>query len=103
MNKRIKKKVAKREAEQGADGSADVGVAFHQLEKDVAQLARALLSEGREKTDAALAELRARAEPLLEKMPGVGPKLAEMLHAATSTDGASHDKSSQDKGSRTHP
>lgn len=89
MNKRIQKKVAKREAVHGAEGPSDVGAAFHQLEKDVAQLARALLSEGRDKKDAALAEIRAQlggteaaVEQLLEKMPGVGPKLAEMLHAA---------------------
>jgi hypothetical protein len=88
MNKRIQKKVAKREAEHATNGHADVGAAFQQLEKDVAQLANALLSEGRDKKDAALAEIRARigrgetaVEQLLEKMPGVGPKLAEMLHA----------------------
>src|SRR5688572_22515668 len=86
MNKRIKKKIAKREAaEQGE--ALDVVSAFHKLEEDFVHLAQAVLSEGREKSSAAVAGVReklARSEESLEhllaKVPGMGPQLAQALH-----------------------
>jgi hypothetical protein len=93
MNKRIKKKIAKREAEQHQDDQLGVAGAFHKLEEDIVNLAHALLSEGREKSSAAVAGVRetiARSEQGLEdlvaKLPGMGPQLAQALHARTHGD-----------------
>ena len=88
MNKRIRKKIEKRQAAESGD--LDVMGAFHKLEEDFVHLAQAVLSEGREKSSQAVAGVRdtlARSEESLEqllaKVPGMGQQLADMLHNAT--------------------
>ena len=89
MNKRIKKKIAKREAEANELQQLDVAGAFHKLEEDFMHLAQAVLSEGREKSSQAVAGVKdmlasseESLEQLLSKVPGMGQQLAQALHNA---------------------
>jgi hypothetical protein len=83
MNKRIQKKVAKRQQQE----QLGVAGAYHEIEKGVRDLATALLSQGKEQSSAALASMAEKLdrseqglEELVAKVPGVGPQLAHMLH-----------------------
>ncbi len=83
MNKRIQKKVAKRQ-QQDQLGVAD---AYHEIEQGVRDLAQALLSHGKEQSSAVLASMVEKLEAseqdlekIVAKVPGVGPQLASMLH-----------------------
>lgn len=83
MNKRIQKKVAKRQQQEQL-GVAD---AYHEIEKGVRDLANALLLQGKETSSAALASMVEKLErseqgleELVAKVPGLGPQLKSMLH-----------------------
>jgi 23S rRNA pseudoU1915 N3-methylase RlmH len=83
MNKRIQKKMAKRQQQEQL-GVAD---AYHEIEKGVRDLANALLLQGKETSSAALASMVEKLErseqgleELVGKVPGLGPQLKSMLH-----------------------
>jgi hypothetical protein len=89
MNKRIKKKIEKRQAAETELGQLDMMGALHKLEEDFVQLAQAVFSEGREKSWQAVAGVRdtiARSEESLEQLlarvPVMGTQLAQALHNA---------------------
>jgi MinD superfamily P-loop ATPase len=89
MNKRIQKKHAKQEQQHAAANQPEtVGEAFHRLEEDFVHLAQAVLNQGRELSASAIEEMKQSvergeksAEEIIDKIPGMGPQLAQMLHS----------------------
>lgn len=104
MNKRIQKKLAKQEAElqdaihERAEASLKgLGDAYHDVEQSVQNLARSFVHEAQERANEAIGDLKSRlsnaeesVERTLQKIPRIGPTVAEKLHSATSSlrDGA---------------
>jgi phage-related protein len=99
MNKRIQKKVAKRQQQEQL-GVAD---AYHEIEKGVRDLANALLMQGKETSSAALASMVEKLErsehgleELVAKVPGFGPQLKNMLHNLSHEQGSEHEHEQDD-------
>ena len=86
MNKRIQKKVAKRQQQEQL-GVAD---SYHEIEQGIRDFANALMTHGKEQSAAAIASMVQKLEQseesleqLVAKVPGLGPQLAGMLHNFT--------------------
>jgi hypothetical protein len=86
MNKRIQKKVAKRQQQE----QPGVAGAYHEIEQGIRDLAQALMTQGKEQSAAAIAAMAQKLEhseesleQLVAKVPGLGPQLAGMLHNLT--------------------
>jgi hypothetical protein len=86
MNKRIQKKVAKRQQQEQL-GVAD---SYHEIEQGIRNLANALMTQGKEQSTAAIASMMEKLEhseesleQLVAKVPGLGPQLAGALHNLT--------------------
>lgn len=95
MNKRIEKKVQKRRGavDPKPNPELTVSAALGQIETDLGSLAHAILHSGKEVSAEAMNGLLAKvqqgeqtAEAMLDKIPGVGPRLAQMLHGLTQED-----------------